>query len=113
MPSVLTYLQHVVDINILASSEEGFGISIIEAAGCKIPTIAAHSSGMIEVVEDNITGVFFPDKNRQALIQSMLCFVRNPDLQRHMGQQARINALEKYNNTLYKQKTKSVFANAQ
>ena len=104
VPSVLTYLQHVVDINILASSEEGFGISIIEAAGCKIPTIAAHSTGMIEVVEDNITGVFFPDKNRQALIQSMLCFVRNPDLQRHMGQQARINALEKYNNTLYKQK---------
>jgi glycosyltransferase involved in cell wall biosynthesis len=104
VPSVLTYLQQVIDINILASSEEGFGISIIEAAGCKIPTIAAHSTGMVEVVEDSITGLFFPDKNQQALIQSMSCFVRNPYLKKHMGEQARINALEKYNNTLYKQK---------
>ncbi len=104
VPSVLTYLQHVIDINVLASSEEGFGISIIEAAGCKIPTIAACSTGMKEVVEDGKTGLFFPDKDQQALTNAMSCFVNTPNLRQQMGEQARINALEKYNNALYKQK---------
>lgn len=104
VPSVLPYLQHVIDVNVLASSEEGFGITIIEAAGCSIPSIVTNCTGMKEVVVDEETGYLFADKNIKELIVAMGKYADNKLLCKHMGFNARNLALERYSENKYREK---------
>ena len=93
---VLPYLQNVININVLASVEEGLGISIIEAAGCALPSIVSDCSGLQEVVVQNETGYkFSPDDNTE--LQSFLMkLIQDPALRTRLGKAAREQALKKF-----------------
>jgi len=59
VPDVLPFYQHVIDINVLASREEGLGISVIEAGACGLPSVVTDCTGLREVVANNDTGLTF------------------------------------------------------
>ncbi len=46
---------------LLQTSEEDFGISVVEALACQCPVIAYARGGALEVVEEGETGLFFND----------------------------------------------------
>jgi glycosyltransferase involved in cell wall biosynthesis len=93
---VLPYLQNVININVLASLQEGLGISVIEAAGCSLPSIVSDCTGLKEVVVQNETGYkFSPDDNNE--LQSYLIkLIQNPTLRIRLGKTARERALKKF-----------------
>lgn len=99
---VLPFLQHVIDINVLASVEEGLGISVIEASGCGLPSIVSDCTGLSEVVEDGVTGIKFPPDNQESLTQAMLSLVESKDLRTRLGEAARQRAKEKFALDKYK-----------
>lgn len=53
------------DIFLLPSLYEGFGFVIVEAAFCKVPTIAFDNSSKPEVVKHNNTGILTKDNDLQ------------------------------------------------
>ncbi len=56
---VVDYFQQVIDINVLASEEEGLGIVLLEASACALPNIGADCAGISEAIKDNETGYLF------------------------------------------------------
>ncbi len=104
----LPYLQQVININVLASTEEGLGISVIEAAGCELPSIVTDCTGLSEAVEHGVTGLKFERNDSKALISSMLTLVTNPDLRIQYGKAARALALQKFNLNTYKKSITSI-----
>jgi len=59
-------------LNITASSAEGWGLSVMEAAACGTPSAAMSVGGLAEAVEDGVTGVLADDAEQLAAKVSWL-----------------------------------------
>ncbi|MCK4710136.1 MAG: glycosyltransferase, partial [Gammaproteobacteria bacterium] len=95
VPDVLPYYQHVLDINVLASTNEGLGISVIEASACGLPSIVTDCTGLREVVDKDITGLTFNQDDLEQLSSDILRLSREAETRQQMGLAARKKA-EKY-----------------
>jgi glycosyltransferase involved in cell wall biosynthesis len=79
VPDVLPFYQHVFDINVLASREEGLGISVIEASACCVPSIVTNCTGLREVVDNQVTGLTFETDDQGQLTDYILRLAKDPD----------------------------------
>ncbi len=93
---VLPYLQNVIDINVLASKEEGLGISVIEAAGCSLPSVVSDCTGLQEVVVQNETGYKFSPNDNTDLQFFLIKLIKEPALRLKLGRAAREHALNNF-----------------
>ncbi|MBA7620644.1 D-inositol-3-phosphate glycosyltransferase [subsurface metagenome] len=80
----------------LPSLREGFGIVILEAQAAGIPVIGTKVGGILDLIEDDKTGILVESKNPEAISRAISKIYANPDFVQNLVQNARIN-LEKYN----------------
>jgi glycosyltransferase involved in cell wall biosynthesis len=84
------------DVFCLPSYREGFGLVIVEAAAVGIPSIGSRIYGITDAIDDGVTGLFFEPAAYHDLMLKMARFAEDPSLIKSMGENAKINALEKY-----------------
>ena len=77
---------------VYASEAEGLCTALIEAQGAGLPAAVSKAGGMVEVVEDEQTGVIFNVGDTRALSQAILEFHDNTALRERMGEKARARA---------------------
>lgn len=65
--------------NLHTSSSEGWGLSIVEAAACGVPTVAYGVSGVTETVRPGETGVLVSPGNLDALADAVIKVIATPD----------------------------------
>lgn len=82
------------DIFCLPSYREGFGMSIIEAAACGLPTVASRIYGITDAVAEGQTGLLFPVGDVASLVQNLLDLIENNELRRQLGDLAYLRALK-------------------
>lgn len=80
------------DVFCLPSYREGFGSVVIEAAACGIPVIGTRIPGLVDAIEDGVTGMLCPPRDVQALAACMEGMLQAPERSREMGEQARRRA---------------------
>lgn len=102
VPEIPPYLQQVADIHILASSEEGFGLSVVEAAACELPNIVSACGALVEVVQDGVDGIHVQNAEPEAFAEAILHLSENPDLRKQMGKVGREQAVAKFSVAAYK-----------
>lgn len=73
------------DIFALASTGEAFGLVLTEAMACGLPVVATRSGGIVEIVEDSVTGLLVPPLNPEALAAALKQIIQNPELRKTMG----------------------------
>jgi glycosyltransferase involved in cell wall biosynthesis len=81
------------DIAVLASREEAFGLSLLEAAALGVPGVGFRIGGIPEVVEDGITGLLVSPEDPEALAAALRTLATDAELRRRMGDAARERAL--------------------
>ncbi|MHB1828549.1 MAG: glycosyltransferase family 4 protein [Steroidobacteraceae bacterium] len=82
---VLPYYQHVFDINVLVSREEGLGISVIEGSACGLPAVVTNCTGLPEAVRANASGFLFDVADIAGLQNHLLRLTEDPSLRATMG----------------------------
>lgn len=96
--SEIIELYNLADIYILNSRHsshgdfEGFGISVIEAALCGIPSIVSKNSGLEEAIEDGITGYSVQANNPDDTSKAINDLLSNSEKRLSMGEAARKRA---------------------
>jgi glycosyltransferase involved in cell wall biosynthesis len=60
------------------------------------PVVASKVGGLIETVEDGKTGFLVEPRQPQALAEAINRLLREPALQRQMGQQARLRVEDRF-----------------
>lgn len=75
--------------NLFPSPNEGWGITVMEAAGCGTPSIASDSPGLRDSVRHGETGYLVPHGDPGALARRMLELAANPERVTALGRAAR------------------------
>lgn len=73
------------DILLVPSTREGFGLVLLEAMSKRVPVIASNVSAIPEVVQHGQTGLLVPPRNPDSLAQAIRILVDDRALRAHMG----------------------------
>lgn len=76
------------DVLVLMSEQEGLPMAIIEALSLGVPVIATPVGGIPEAVADGVNGFLVP-RTVEALTAALAKLIRNRDMRRGMGREAR------------------------
>jgi glycogen(starch) synthase len=82
------------DVLVNASSDEPFGLVIVEAMARGTPVVAVDSAGPSEIIESERSGLLIPTNGERDIAEGVAMLLRSPDLTRHvvMGAQERFRA---------------------
>ena len=82
-------LRNVIDVVILPSDSEAFGLVLLEAAAAGVPRIGSNIGGIPEAIRDGVDGMIVPVGDAAALAVAITTLVRDPVLARRYGEAAR------------------------
>ncbi len=81
------------DVFCMPSYREGFGIVVIEAGAAGVPSIGTRIYGVVDAIEDNVTGYLYGPGNVEELAEKMLKMIDEPSRKAEMGGRARERAI--------------------
>ncbi len=108
---------NIMDIFVLPTLEEGFGMSIIEAFLLKLPVIATRVDAIPEIIEDGVNGLLVPPNNGKELKAAIYRLIQNKTLSATLGfngfetvskrfsSDIQVNVLDQFYRSLLEQKT--------
>jgi glycosyltransferase involved in cell wall biosynthesis len=88
----------VMDVMVLPTWREGFPNVVLEAAASGIPVITTLATGSRDAVVPEVTGLLIPPGYPEAISESVLQLLRDPQRCRRMGKAARAWVLNHYVN---------------
>jgi glycosyltransferase involved in cell wall biosynthesis len=77
------------DIFVLPSYREGFGVVNLEAAAMELPVVTTDTTGVRESIEDEVTGLLVPVARVPELEAAMERLAADPELRRRLGRAGR------------------------
>jgi glycosyltransferase involved in cell wall biosynthesis len=95
---------NIIDIFIVASLEESFGVAALEASSCGNPVVASNVGGLPEVVDQNKTGFLVEKENPDSIAEAIGKLIESPNLRSDMGKKGRQKVIDEYdwNNSVSK-----------
>ena len=98
------------DVAIVPSTEpEPFGMVAIEAMSAGLPVIAAAHGGLLDIVEDNVTGILFTPCDADALAMAIEKLALSATLRDEMGKAGAIRQAELFSLAAQSSKTMAVY----
>ena len=88
----LQSLAHSIDLFVLTSLVEGFGLVILENMACGLPVIATPHSGAPDVIEEGRHGFIIPIRSAEALAEKLAWGIEHRQELFEMGQAAAVQA---------------------
>ncbi len=79
-----------------ASEPEPFGRVVVEAMLAGRPVVATAAGGVLDIVEDHVTGLTVPPKDAAAMTEAIQYLLQNPIAAATMGQRAQQEARKRF-----------------
>jgi len=103
-------LMSLMDIVVVPSRFEGFGLSAAEAMAAGKPVIASDTSGLSEIVSDNETGILFPVENIVALKDAMMRLLKDKQLRYNLGRAGKKRIEGNFSLEIYRERIKALYS---
>jgi glycosyltransferase involved in cell wall biosynthesis len=94
-PANLPAYYNLADLFVLPSME-GFGIAAIEASACGVPVVGLRAGGLLDAVQDGVTGVLVGPGELASLSNVLIDLLQNRERARRLGCAGRRWAEEKF-----------------
>jgi len=109
IPAILGHLDLLV---LPTTTQEAFGRVIIEAQAAGVPVIATKVGGVVDVIEDGITGLLVPPADPSAIAEAALRIFKDIEFASRLAAAALERAKDKYNVELMVNNTIEVYREA-
>jgi len=76
------------DVLVMPSRHEGFGIAFIEAMAMGVPVVGTRVVGSVDAVEHDVTGLLVPPDDPAALATAVLRLLEDPELRGRIAAEA-------------------------
>lgn len=86
------YAQH--SVTSLKGDQEGFPVSLAEAAAHALPLVSTIHSGITENIIDGKTGFLVQEHDYEAMAEKIIYLLQNPEIAEQMGKAGRQHILE-------------------
>ena len=106
--STMPALYRAADVVLAVPWYEPFGITPLEAAACGRPLVGAAVGGLLDSVEDGVTGRLVPPRDVPALGHAVRDLLEQPDEAARMGRAARARAVERFDWSVVAAQTEEV-----
>jgi glycosyltransferase involved in cell wall biosynthesis len=87
------------DVFLMCSKNEAFGRVTVEAMGNGIPVIAHKSAGTLEIIEDNVNGLFY--RNNNEAVSKALKLLSDPSHYKKLSNAAHKTVKSKFTTEIY------------
>ncbi len=84
------------DLMLMPSELEAFGLAALEAAACRVPTIATRQGGVPELIEDGVNGRLLPVGDVEGMARAAVELLRDPAQLEAMAGEARRGAQQRF-----------------
>ncbi|WP_439490603.1 glycosyltransferase family 4 protein [Algoriphagus sp.] len=91
----------LMNVFVIPSAREGFGLVAAEAMLQRLPVIATRVGGLQDIVVDGETGFLVPPFSPGAIAEKIKALLQSPDLRSAMGQKGYLRAMENYSAARY------------
>jgi len=98
------------DIYVLPSYNEGFPMSLLEAASYGLPLVSTCVGGIPDIIDDGVNGFLVSPGDLEALVEKLAILIRNPPLRIAMGNAAFNMVLERFHINQVAKKLNVVYA---
>lgn len=98
------------DLFVLPSLREPFGIVLLEAQACGKPVIATSVGGIPEVMKDGDTGILVEPGDSEELARAILSLLSNREKMRTMGSAGRKMIMDLYSKSSMVKKTEDLYS---
>ncbi|KPJ48480.1 hypothetical protein AMJ40_07405 [candidate division TA06 bacterium DG_26] len=88
LPDIKPFL-HELDIYVLPSHGEAFGLSLCEAMACGLPCIAYCDRGTKEIIENGRSGILVDRRDSHGLEKALRMLIGDRAMRRRLGEEAR------------------------
>ena len=92
--------------------QEGFGVSLAEAASMSLPVIATRSGGIPDQVLDGVTGRLVKEKDIISMADAIAELARNPVLRAELGRAGRRRMIQEFDTVRQVEKLEAVMLEA-
>lgn len=86
----------LMDIFVMPSHEESFGIVLLEAMAMKLPVIATNNAGAKDIVIDNESGILIEPEKPGQIAEKIMQLIQNPDKVKELGRKGRKRVEENF-----------------
>ncbi len=99
------------DIAVVPSTEpESFGMVALEAMLAGKPVVASAQGGLLDIVEDETTGIYFEPNNAYALVNALRQLIENKEKRLAFGKAGRERALKVFSTRSYVSSFERIYA---
>lgn len=86
----------ILDIAVLPSKWEGFGLVLVEYMICKKPIVASKVGGILDIIKDNENGLLFNVGSEEELAQKIEYIIENKQKAKEITDENYLYCIEKY-----------------
>jgi glycosyltransferase involved in cell wall biosynthesis len=83
-----TDLMQCLDVLVMPSACETFGLVLIESMYCGVPVIGSDNCGVPEIIDHGVTGLMFESDNLDSLVEVIIQLYEEPTLRNNLSQAA-------------------------
>ena len=110
LPEEVYRLHALMDVVVVPSLFEGFGLTAAEAMAARRPVVASSVEGLSEVVADSQTGYLLPPGNSKVLAEALVKLLKNPELREKMGQRGHRRVVENFGMERFTESMSAVYS---
>ncbi|MDH7480457.1 MAG: glycosyltransferase family 4 protein [Armatimonadota bacterium] len=97
------------DVFVLASTRESFGLTLVEALSQEIPVVASRTGGIVEIVDNEISGLLAEPGNPHEIANQVCRLLADPNLARQLAETGSRLVRERFSSEVMIKETQKLY----